>query len=434
MGNDKFAGEYEKTGSKPLDEAAVQRSQSVKLIDDADIEPEAEVKHQEGMHDQANHGNRFGAPDDRGNRDQTHVGRSRLQQVIRGMRVRDPAHDAEIQRQRDEQLKEPKKPAKYPGSKQLHKQIDEQLRVHRERISEIQQRIDVEWDKAEKLGQKWVDATKMFDSAVKANLPLEDRQALEKRVDEAFLAYNVQSTEAGRLRRERDGFTKEANAKIIETLAINNEVALPYKHGAWVSQWTGTGATAHYEDSSKDEQPFNNEHIAPAIDFACKMVNPELLGDTDKPVLISHGQIGKRESYWKNTITASEITSFSTIVHEMGHAIEDRSPEVHKSAIEFYEKRTSGEVIKTLNSITNTTSFEPYEISRKDNFLDPYMGKEYVNIVPNDKGGWRNDRYATELVSMGLQYLYEKPMVLYKEDPEYFDWIVNTIRGTSEDD
>jgi hypothetical protein len=388
-----------------------------------------EAKHMSGYHDQSTHGNRFGAPDERGNRNQTHVGRSRLEQVIRGMRVRDPAHDAELERQRNEQLKEPKKPAKYPGSKKLHREIDTILERHAKRVEVIGAKIDAGYEEADKLGKKWLEATKMYDSAVEARMSNDDKDALSKRADSFFEAYNVKMSEVGVLKREANQYTKEANAEIIEKLTINNEVTLPYKHGGWVSRLTTDAAGSRYVDGEQDEPAFDNEYIAPGIDFACKMVNPELLGDTNKAILISHGQIGKREHYMKNTISANEATSLATIVHEMGHAIEDRSPEVHQSCIEFYQKRTQGEKLEKLNSIVKFSNYESYEVARKDKFLDPYMGKEYVTIKNGD-----NDRYATELLSMGLQYLYQKPMALYRDDPEYFDWLVNTIRGVSEDD
>jgi hypothetical protein len=48
------------------------------------------------------------------------------------------------------------------------------------------------------------------------------------------------------------------------------------------------------------------------------------------------------------------------------------------------------------------------------------MGKEYV------AGG---DRYATEILSMGLDHLYNKTALLARQDPEMFDFIYNVVRG-----
>jgi hypothetical protein len=50
------------------------------------------------------------------------------------------------------------------------------------------------------------------------------------------------------------------------------------------------------------------------------------------------------------------------------------------------------------------------EKTRRDKFLDPYMGKDY-------------GRTATEILSMGLEMFYADPVQLAENDPDYFDFI-----------
>lgn len=100
-----------------------------------------------------------------------------------------------------------------------------------------------------------------------------------------------------------------------------------------------------------------------------------------------------------------------TIIHEMGHYIEDSSGRVHREVMEFYHKRTKGCPLEWLGS-----GFDRDELTRKDKFIDAYMGKDY-------KG------QASEILSMGLQYFYNDPYKLALKDPGYFNFIYKLVRG-----
>lgn len=104
-----------------------------------------------------------------------------------------------------------------------------------------------------------------------------------------------------------------------------------------------------------------------------------------------------------------------TIVHELGHWLEDHNPEVHRKTLEFYNRRTQGEPLEWMGP-----GFDRSEVTRKDRFVHPYMGKYYLD------GG---QQVATEIVSMGLEYFYSQPYKLATEDPDMFDFIFNLLRG-----
>lgn len=74
----------------------------------------------------------------------------------------------------------------------------------------------------------------------------------------------------------------------------------------------------------------------------------------------------------------------------------------------FYDRRTAGEDLKWLGK-----GYARDEVTRKDNFVHPYMGKDY--------GG-----SDFELVSMGFQYAYTDPMKL-AEDPDMEEWIYGIL-------
>ena len=101
--------------------------------------------------------------------------------------------------------------------------------------------------------------------------------------------------------------------------------------------------------------------------------------------------------------------SMATAIHEIGHRLEKVFPNIRDLEEEFYQKRTEGERTESLRSVTKNRGYNSKERTRKDNFIEPYMGKDY--------GG-----KAYELVSMGFQYYFTEPKKLMK-DPDMFNFI-----------
>ena len=60
--------------------------------------------------------------------------------------------------------------------------------------------------------------------------------------------------------------------------------------------------------------------------------------------------------------------------------------------------------------------YDKREKGKRDKFIVPYMGKIY-------------SQGATEIVSMGMEFLFADPVKLAKEDPEYFDFMIDLLRG-----
>lgn len=128
--------------------------------------------------------------------------------------------------------------------------------------------------------------------------------------------------------------------------------------------------------------------------------------------------------------------SFETAIHELGHYFErkvsisntyvpfDKSKTWWKPYLKqnysegqtyildaerkFYARRTEGEKLVWLGRGYRTS-----EKTRKDEFISPYMGKDYQG-------------YDFELVSMGFQYAYTEPETLAK-DPDMESWIYGIL-------
>jgi hypothetical protein len=104
-----------------------------------------------------------------------------------------------------------------------------------------------------------------------------------------------------------------------------------------------------------------------------------------------------------------------TVVHELGHSLEDGNPAVRRAVTEFRDRRTAGEPLVSLKSISGG-NYDSSEVTKKDKFFSPYVGKHYPSG-------------HTEVVSMGLERLHRDPIDFAKDDPEYFSLMVRVARG-----
>jgi len=100
-------------------------------------------------------------------------------------------------------------------------------------------------------------------------------------------------------------------------------------------------------------------------------------------------------------------------VHEMAHILE-KSGNIQNRCNEFFAKRTGDSPVVPLKEATGK-NYNDTEICKPDNFPNPYCGKLY-----KDRPG--------EILSMGIQYLYQDPIHFYQKDPDYFNFIVNVLK------
>jgi len=120
----------------------------------------------------------------------------------------------------------------------------------------------------------------------------------------------------------------------------------------------------------------------------------------------------KRRAYYDLTTKAIHVDGRrNTIVHELGHWLEGQSEYIHEQALKFLARRTQGEQARWLGS-----GYGRNERAWFDKFLNPYIGKDY--------GG-----KASEIISMGLQYMAEDPVDFANRDPDMFDFIYYLMRG-----
>lgn len=104
------------------------------------------------------------------------------------------------------------------------------------------------------------------------------------------------------------------------------------------------------------------------------------------------------------------------VTHELGHWLEDMLPGLHEDTLDFWKRRTAGVPLTHMGP-----GYDPHEMTRRDDFVSPYIGKEYI--------AGRHGQYATEVVSMGIEYFHKDPQYLYENDPDMFEFVYNALRG-----
>ena len=99
------------------------------------------------------------------------------------------------------------------------------------------------------------------------------------------------------------------------------------------------------------------------------------------------------ENYKDGYLTiVTDGTRNTTPFHEIGHMVEWYNPEVLRIEKEFLKARTVGEELTKLNDLFPNFGYRDNEVTLKDNFISPYIGKDYPE--------------ATEVLSMGLEGLF----------------------------
>lgn len=125
-----------------------------------------------------------------------------------------------------------------------------------------------------------------------------------------------------------------------------------------------------------------------------------------------------------SVILVGHNSPVATYAHEVGHSFELTSPAIHRRTLEWFESRVSpDEPVQSLAVLKNDERYRG-EMAIKDKFPNPYTGKLYV------QAGFEAAP-STEIVSTGLEYLYEDPVAFAKRDPGHFDLMVELLQKDS---
>lgn len=103
----------------------------------------------------------------------------------------------------------------------------------------------------------------------------------------------------------------------------------------------------------------------------------------------------------------------STVAHEIGHVIDGRNPWTGMLSKAWMLMKTTGDIGR---ESWLGQGYDPDEVYAPDEFKEKYVGKWYAGT-------------ASEVMSMGVQYLYEDPFKFATESPDHFKFVVGILRG-----
>lgn len=151
-------------------------------------------------------------------------------------------------------------------------------------------------------------------------------------------------------------------------------------------------------------------------DLAARMFDQSAFGGRLPEVVLFLEQ-GTSRAFWKKVGFAGrgEIhgklgMNTRTFIHEFGHHVENANPKIRRMVTKFRNRRTRGEVAKQI------PQHRKGEIAFFDKFFNKYAGRVY-------RDG------DTEILSMGLEYMFTNPRKFLKDDPDYFDLILRIMSG-----
>jgi len=110
-------------------------------------------------------------------------------------------------------------------------------------------------------------------------------------------------------------------------------------------------------------------------------------------------------------------------VHEISHHIEYNNIDIFHAASAYREQEATEAGLKKLSSITGINSYDASEVAYVGNYPHPYMGKFYN--TPGDRDPTKPG--STEVISYGMEMLYDEPETLIVQHNKFFKWLIRTM-------
>jgi hypothetical protein len=152
----------------------------------------------------------------------------------------------------------------------------------------------------------------------------------------------------------------------------------------------------------------------------------------DSPISCNVAMIPRDEkedrAQYSGHIRVSFHNDTSVHIHEMGHLLDDRhgigSDKIGERCAEFLRYRIKDDEVKSYKELFPGSEYRDDERGAKDKF-DQAFSEDKAYYVGKIYGG-----RTTEILSMGLQKLYQDPITFAEKDPEYFMFVCGIMDGS----
>jgi hypothetical protein len=243
---------------------------------------------------------------------------------------------------------------------------------------------------------------------------LKDRFDIIKEGGYSKVEYREIETKIGKLEKELNVWKKQ---KIHEYFAPTS--------GVNVQQIKQEVDNAFKGKRDKKKRLYSEEYVLEPVkkggSFVAKIIDSHGIKTDQNTPLPTMMQSGKRRgNYDPNTNTidiGNQVGVDATVAHEIGHFLEDNNSIIHDRCQDFYNQITQGGTKRLLKDDFPNEDYDAneYYIPVKDM---PVYATKYM------KG-------ATELFSVGMEYLYKNPIKFSQDYPEYFNFIISLIKKVS---
>lgn len=213
-------------------------------------------------------------------------------------------------------------------------------------------------------------------------------------------------------------------------LEAHKLLALPKEQRMEIQMGVARGCGPKVKERGKEARDFlqsvtskRDEHKVKHADHS---TFTELSPKKHKLEVELHQKAGR--AYHNNgKVVLAPTSPAKTHAHEIGHAIEQQTPRMVEDAISFRTARiweAATETVKMKKQFPGH-GYGAEETGNKDSF-DRYFGKDSGAFYCGKEYGFR----ATEIISMGVEALFDDPIKFAQKDPEYFKFIVGILRGS----
>ena len=147
--------------------------------------------------------------------------------------------------------------------------------------------------------------------------------------------------------------------------------------------------------------------------LAERYIHPDLL-----PGIGTVDYNDSRAGQFRGMLLINRSSSPSKVLHEIAHGVEEQSQRVRDKCLAFLQKRAGNEKPQKLALLTGDKKYTNDEVAYEDEFVSRggshYMGKRYPD--------------GTEILTMGIERLHADPIEFYINDPEYFQFVIQTLQ------